>query len=429
MKRVVITGMGAVSPFGVGAGALWRNLLAGNNGIRKIHDLNIQGDIVGIAASMPEINYQDYQHLTPFDCYMPEDASVKASFLAVHEAICQSGIDFARMNNTQDTGCYIADRPLGATTYMDQYAPLLAAASTGKQLNKLHYFQQLQQHPIIADTQYQDPDSINHYMARVYGIQGPHLAIGTACASGNNAIGESYEKIRRGRLTRAIAGGAYNYDLTTMIGFTRIGALTSNPDPDNACRPFDLERSGFVMGSGCGVLILEDLDTAKQRGATILCEISGYGSLSDGYRATDPDPQARGATRTIAKAMQDAKLNPEQISYINAHGTSTKMNDKSETRALKSVLGDAAMQIPVSSSKSMIGHGIIAAGALESVACINSILDNAIHPTRNWKTRDPQLDLDYVPGDARQHKVDHVLSNNFGFGGQNATVIFSRFTG
>ncbi len=426
MKRVVVTGMGAVSAFGSGADNLWESLLEGKNGISHIKHLPVSGEIVSIAASIPSMN-ESIAANAKLDSISTADPSIKKFFLAIDEAVEQSRIDFSDPIY-KDTACMIADRPYSPTLDLDTYISGFAKATTNGEVDLAKWLEEMRLSPTLsAREQIDDVDSINHFTSRYYNLTGPNLSIGTACASGNNAIGEAFEKIRRGRMTSAIVGGAYDFDMNAMIGFTRIGALTTHPDPNTACRPFDAERSGFVMGSGCGVLILEDLESAQQRGANILAEITGYGSYTDGYRATDPDPEGRAAYRTLAGALKTAGLKPDQVDYINAHGTSTKMNDKTETNAIKKVFGEHAYKIPVSSTKSMIGHGIMAAGALEAIVCINAMRDSIIHGTRNYNTRDPELDLDYVSEGKRNLKVCHAMSNNFGFGGQNATIIFSKF--
>lgn len=426
MKRVVITGMGSVSPFGLGTEKLWSSLLEGKNGIAKISHLPIEGEIINIAASLPNLS-EEIDRTPQLVHIKTEDRSTKTFFLAALEAVEQSGLDFSTGEHS-DTACMVADRPYSPTSDIEHYLPALAVAESTGTLCLNTYVQELRRTRSLDHRRSIDHfDSINHFIASYFGLSGPSLSIGTACASGNNSIGEAFEKIRRGRVHRALAGGAYNFDLNAMIGFTRIGALTPNPDPDTACRPFDAARNGFVMGSGCGVLVMEELEEAKKRGAEILCEVTGYASYADGFRATDPDPEAKGACRTIAEALRCARLTPDDINYINAHGTSTKMNDRSETLAIKSIFGDRAYCLPISSTKSMIGHGIMAAGALEAIACINSIRSGVIHGTRNYKEQEPELNLDYVGDGARAVRVKHCLSNNFGFGGQNASVVFSRF--
>ena len=430
MKRVVVTGIGAVTPFGLGTSVFWDSLLQNKNGITKITDINVQGDIVNISGSLPKVDFSAYQSEAPsiFN-RIPEDDSINAFFIAVYEAVCDSGINFATLPNTNRVGAFVADRNLSrGVAYLEQHAPFIAQClNEFGDFNERQYYQLLTQNKVDKKEPYDDCDSINHYLSRVYHITGPQLSISTACASSNSSIGEAFLKIRYGMLDSAIAGGAYNYDLSAMIGFTRIGALTVNPDPETACCPFDQRRNGFVMGSGCGILILEELEHALKRGADILCEIKGYGYFSDAFRSTDPDPEASGITRTIESCLEMAKLRTDEIDYINAHGTSTVMNDKFESLGIKKVFGNYSYHLPVSSTKSMIGHSIMAAGALEGIACIKSLQNNVIHPTRNWHVRDIELDLDYVPDNPREKTVKNVLSNNFGFGGQNASIIYSKF--
>jgi 3-oxoacyl-[acyl-carrier-protein] synthase II len=429
MNRVVITGLGAVTPFGFGVDTFWTALLALKNGITKIKDIPVQGEIVSIAGSMPRRITSPWQMKCPeLFTNVPEDDDVTIFFSAVVEALCQSDIDIKRMNTTDRIGLFIADRRMGFINYIDQYAPSLKKALNGtREFNRDQYYSFIESSRIGKRTPYNDPDTINHYTARAYGITGPQLSVATACASGNTSIGEAFTKIRNGHIDIAVTGGSYNYDMSSMIGFTRIEALTKNSDPETACRPFDADRNGFVMGSGCGILILESLPSATLRGSHILAEVTGYGYLSDAYRQTDPDPEAASSTQTIAMCLADAKVNPREVNYINAHGTSTKMNDLTETTAIKKVFGDNAYQIPVSSTKSMIGHSIMAAAALEGIVCVKSINENVVHGTRNFRTRDVALDLDYVPDGARAVTINHALSNSFGFGGQNTSILFSKY--
>jgi 3-oxoacyl-[acyl-carrier-protein] synthase II len=423
MRRVVVTGMGAVSPFGIGVDVLWNSLLKNKNGISKISNINVTGDIVQIAGMLPRIDVEDYKFTS---MRIPEDDDIKVFFKAIVEALNQAGIDPHKMNSTDRFGSFIADRRLGAITYLDQFAGPIKDSVENGCFNEEKFYRIIEKSKIGKESYFDDWESINHFFARNYNITGPQLSIATACASGNSAIGEAFFKIRNGYLDMALAGGAYNYDLSAMVGFTRIGALTLNPDPEIASCPFDLKRSGFVMGSGCGVLMLEDLELAKRRGARILCEITGYGYCSDSYRITDPDPEAKGSTNAIKSCLNFAKLNPEEVNYISAHGTSTKMNDLSETIAIKNAFGDYAYKVCISSTKSMIGHSIMAAAAIEAIVCIKSINEGVIHPTRNLVDRDPLLDLDYVSDGPREIKVQNALSNSFGFGGQNVSILFSK---
>ncbi len=263
-----------------------------------------------------------------------------------------------------------------------------------------------------------------------HGAKGPNSATATACSAGAHAIGDSFRLIERGDADAMICGGAESA-ITPMsvAGFASMRALsTRNDDPKHASRPFDLERDGFVIGEGAGLMILEELEFAKARGANILAEIVGYGMSGDAFHVTMPDETGSGAIRVMERAIKDAGISPNDIGYINAHGTSTPYNDKFESLAIKKVFGDNAYKIPVSSTKSMTGHALGAAGGLEAVFSVKSLLENKLPPTINYKTPDPDCDLDYVPNAAREATVDYVLSNNFGFGGTNACLIFKRYT-
>lgn len=423
MRRVVVTGLGATSAYGFGAEKLWNALVNCKNGIKKIEDLDLQGELVSIASPLPRV--QTYPR--ELNGIIPQDDSIPSFFMAVKEALDQSGLNLKDEKTNLRTGLCISDRAIGLSDFIDRFSPIFYQQFKTQDLSESDVFKKMEEKGCREWFIGNDLDSVSNIVARAYKLRGPQLSVATACASGNNSIGEAMLRIQRGKIDSAIAGGAYNYSLSSMIGFTRLGALTMNPDPDIACSPFDSRRSGFVMGSGCGIFILEELEHAKNRGANILGEVVGYGSFADAFRATDPDPEAKGAVRTIKKAMEMAKINPSDLDYINAHGTSTKMNDWTETKAIKTVLGKSAYDIPVSSTKSMIGHSIMAAGALEGIVCIKSLQNGVIHPTRNWTIRDEELDLDYVPNNAREVKINYVLSNNFGFGGQNASVIFKKF--
>jgi 3-oxoacyl-[acyl-carrier-protein] synthase II len=272
------------------------------------------------------------------------------------------------------------------------------------------------------------PDTAAGMVAIYLGVRGPNMAIVTACATGTNTIGEAAEMIRRGKASVILAGGSEAAIVPiAMAGMSVMGALsTHNEDPQRASRPFDLDRDGFVMGEGAAILVLESWENAKERGAHILAEVSGYGATNDAYHISAPSENGAGAARCMQIALSDANLSLEQIDYINAHGTSTTLNDKSETAAIKTVFGENAYQIPVSSTKSMTGHLLGASGALEAIFCVRALQEGLIPPTINYNTPDPECDLDYVPHQARQKELEHVMSNSFGFGGHNATIVLSR---
>jgi len=269
------------------------------------------------------------------------------------------------------------------------------------------------------------------HLASLFDAQGPNVNCLTACAASSQAVGEAVEIIRRGEADVMLSGGTH-----TMIhpfgvtGFNLLTALsTFNEDPKRSSRPFDRNRDGFVLGEGAGMVVLEELEHAKARGARIHGEIVGYGSTADAFRITDTHPEGRGAISCIEMALRDAGVTPEQVDYVNAHGTSTSVNDRVETLAIKRVFGERAYQVPVSSTKSMMGHLIAAAGATELIICLLAIRDNVVPPTTNYETPDPDCDLDYVPNAAREVRCDQVLTNSFGFGGQNITLIARRFAG
>jgi 3-oxoacyl-[acyl-carrier-protein] synthase II len=272
-------------------------------------------------------------------------------------------------------------------------------------------------------------DSAAGMLAIRFGVRGPNMAIATACASGNNAIGEAVDIIRRGSADVMIAGGSEAALVpVAMAGMNVMTALsTRNEDPQSASRPFDKDRDGFLMGEGAGILIIETLEHAQQRGAHILAEITGYGTTDDAHHISAPAENGAGAAMSMKLAIEDAGLTINDIGYINAHGTSTQLNDKSETAAIKTVFGEQAYQIPVSSTKSMTGHLLGASGAVEATFCVMAIRDEILPPTINYHTPDPECDLDYVPNEARKASPKHVMSNSFGFGGHNATLIFTRF--
>jgi 3-oxoacyl-[acyl-carrier-protein] synthase II len=274
-------------------------------------------------------------------------------------------------------------------------------------------------------------DSAPGMLAIRFGARGPNMALATACASGNNAIGEALEMIRRGAADVMIAGASEAALVpVAMAGMNVMTALsTRNDDPQTASRPFDRDRDGFLMGEGAGMLVMESLEHAQARGAEILCEVTGYGTTDDAHHISAPAENGAGAAIAMQLALQNANLDVTEIGYINAHGTSTPLNDKSETAAIKTVFGEQAYNVPVSSTKSMTGHLLGASGALEAVFCILAIRDEVLPPTINYRTPDPECDLDYVPNQPRKASPRHVMSNSFGFGGHNATLIFSRFEG
>ncbi|HXH59774.1 MAG TPA: beta-ketoacyl-ACP synthase II, partial [Fimbriimonadaceae bacterium] len=275
---------------------------------------------------------------------------------------------------------------------------------------------------------YMIPDMASGYVSILHKMKGPNTCVVTACATGTNSIGDAYHIIKRGDAIAMVAGGTEApINVIGMSGFCAARAMsTRNDDPAHASRPFDLERDGFVIAEGSGVVVLEDYEFAKARGAKIYGEIIGYGLSGDAYHITAPDPEGSGAYRSMKMAMHHAGVSAADLDYINAHGTSTELNDKLETAAVKALLGDAAYKVPMSSTKSMTGHMLGAAGAVEAIVCLLAMRDSVMPPTINYETPDPECDLDYVPNEAREGTVDVTMSNSFGFGGHNATLIFSK---
>ncbi len=272
------------------------------------------------------------------------------------------------------------------------------------------------------------PDAAGGQVAISFGIRGPNYAVVTACASGTNAIGEAVEIIRRGDADAMIAGGSEAGIVPLAVaGFNKMDAMSKrNEDPEGASRPFDLNRDGFVLGEGSAQMLLESLEHAKARGATILAEIVGYGSTNDAHHITAPAENGAGAAKSMSLALKDAELAVDQIDYINAHGTSTQLNDSSETAAIKTVFGETAYDIPISSTKSMTGHMLGAAGGVEAIFCVKALEDGVMPPTINYQTPDPECDLDYIPNQKREKELERVMSNSFGFGGHNATLVFAK---
>jgi 3-oxoacyl-[acyl-carrier-protein] synthase II len=305
---------------------------------------------------------------------------------------------------------------------------MMAAAMQGEKFDMARFTKAGMEwlHPTIELEQ--EPNMPAGHLAALFNAQGPNANCLTACAASSQAIGEAVEIIRRGDADAMLSGGTHSMiHPFGVTGFNLLTALsTNNEHPTQASRPFDRDRDGFVLGEGAAMVVLEEYEHARRRGAPIYGEVSGYGSTADAYRITDTHPEGRGATRCIQLALEDAGLNPQDIHYINAHGTSTEVNDKVETLAIKNAFGEHAYQVPVSSTKSMMGHLIAAAGATELIVCLMAIRDNVLPPTTNYHTPDPACDLDYIPNTARSARCDHALSNSFGFGGQNITLIVSR---
>ena len=410
-KRVVVTGMGVVSPVGIGVETFWKSVLEGKSGIRAVthfdaslYDSRINGDVIDYDP-LKYFNSKDARNLSRF---------IQFAVVAANEAIAHAKLDIRNLDHSR-IGVVVGSGIGSIQSAEEEYDKLL---EKGPSRISPFFITRM----IINEAA--GLVSINS------GATGPCFAIATACATGNNCIGEAMRMIQHGEVDAMIAGGTESATSKLGLGgFCSLKALSKqhNDEPTRASRPFDLNRDGFVMGEGAGVVILENLEYAKARGANILAELVGYGRTADAYHITAPHEEGLGAIKAMDMAIKDASMQVTDIDYINAHGTSTKLNDQIETLAIKKLFGDYAKKVPISSTKSMTGHLLGAAGAVELIACALSIRDNKVHPTINYETPDPLCDLDYVPNVARQVNVDVALSNSLGFGGHNATLVIKRF--
>jgi len=408
-KRIVITGMGCISPLGNDVDTLWSNVLVGKSGVGLISLYDTSRFKVKIGA---EIKNFDAVSLFGVRDARRMDRFVQFAMAAAMQAVEQSRL-VVNEKNRDRIGVMLGSGIGGMNTMSEQMAVFSQRGPDRVS-------------PFLVPRML--PDSAAGMVAIHLGVRGPNMAVVSACASGSNAIGEAAEVIRRGAADVVICGGSEAVIVPiAMAGLGVMNALsTRNDEPERASRPFDRQRDGFVMGEGAGILVLESLEHARERGTPILGEISGYGTSNDAYHISAPSENGAGAALCMRNALENAGLSAKDISYINAHGTSTQLNDKSETQAIKEVFGSQAYRIPVSSTKSMTGHLLGAAGALEAVICIKVLQEAVLPPTINYEFPDPECDLDYVPNHARQAQVAHIMSNSFGFGGHNATIIISR---
>ena len=411
-RRVVVTGLGAITPVGNSVEEFWTAMCDGRSGIGPITKFDVTAYPTRFAAEVKGFDphhwmeKKEVKKMDPFIHY-----ALAAGVLAVEDA----GLDFAKEDAVR-CGALIGSGIGGMATILDFHKVLL---EKGPDRVSPFFIPSL----II--------NMASGQLSIRYGIKGPNSAVVTACATGNHAIGDAFKIIQRGDADVMIAGGTEACILGLAVaGFCSIKALsTRNDAPEKASRPFDRDRDGFVVGEGAGIVILEFLEHAVRRDARIYAEIVGYGMTADAYHMTAPDPDGEGATRAMALTLQDAGMDPTQVGYINAHGTSTPYNDKTETLAIKRVFGDHAHRLAVSSTKSMIGHLLGAAGGVEAIATVLALHHGILPPTINYETPDPECDLDYVPNQARKQQVEVALSNGFGFGGTNATLAFRRHIG
>jgi 3-oxoacyl-[acyl-carrier-protein] synthase II len=407
-RRVVITGVGAVTPVGNTAHETWDNLVAGVSGVGRITLFDPSDYGVQIAGEVKDFN--------PGDDIDPKevrhmDRSVQFAIVATRQALRDASLDITE-EEADDIGIIFGTGAAGVGTLIAQQKML---EERGPRRVSPHFL------PNFL------PDSASGQVAIAVGAKGPNMAVVSACATGGHAVGEAMETIRRGDAQVMIAGGTEAVIVPVIVaGFINMRALGDDPDPTKASKPFDARRNGFVLSEGSAVLILEELEHARERGAKIYAEVVGYGSTNDAYHMAAQLESGAGASRTMERALRKAGISPQDVDYINAHGTGTPLNDKVETLAIKNVFGDAARNVAISSTKSMTGHMMGAAGALEVMVCALAIRDNCIPPTINLEVYDPECDLDYTPNKARQMKVDVTLSNSIGLGGHNSCVVLKR---
>ncbi len=424
-RRVVVTGLGMINPLGNDVATVWDALLRGQSGVGYITIFDASAFPTKIAAEIR--NWDISQVVDDPAAWAKRGRHAKFAAGAASQAIEDSGI-LDSIGDRGRIGVYFGAGEGNQDFY--NFTQMIAAAATPDNQLNLDTFMRtgLKILDPILELE-QEPSMPAAHLASLFDVQGPNINCLTACAASSQAVGEATELIRHGQVDAMIAGGAHSmihpFGLT---GFNLLTALsTSNDHPTKASRPFDRLRDGFVLGEGSSVVILEELEHAKKRGAKIYGEVLGYGCTADAYRITDIHPEGRGAIGCMRASLRDAGLSPDAVGYVNAHGTSTSVNDRVETVACKAVFGDRAMQVPVSSTKSMMGHLIAAAGVTEMIVCLLAIRDGVIPPTINLENPDPECDLDYVPNVAREAKVDVALNNSFGFGGQNVTLAVGKF--
>ncbi len=412
MNRVVVTGMGVLTPVGNTLEELWQNLLAGKSGVGKIRrfdtarfDCQIAGEVKGFDPSKV-LDKKDARRADLFEQY---------ALAATGQALADAGLDLSKIN-LERAGVVLGSGIGGIGTFEREHQALLEKGP-GRVSPFFIPMMIIDMGPGLVSMR--------------FGLKGPNYATVSACASSAHAIGDSFHIIQRGEADIMVTGGCEaTITPSSLAGFCSARALsTRNDEPERASRPFDKNRDGFVMGEGGGILILEEREHAKKRGARIHAELLGFGMTGDAYHMTAPSPKGEGAARAMNEALRSAKVRPEQIGYINAHGTSTGQGDVAETEAVKTVFGELAYKVPISSTKSMTGHLLGAAGAVELIVTVLTIQKGVLHPTINYEEPDPACDLDYIPNQAREKKVDFALSNSFGFGGHNVSILAGRADG
>ncbi|HZW35103.1 MAG TPA: beta-ketoacyl-ACP synthase II [Isosphaeraceae bacterium] len=427
MRRVVVTGMGMVTPMGPDLESTWAALLAGRSGVGPIGLFDARTFPTRIAAEVKDFRLDDY--LPDARRWAEHSRNTQFALAAARMAVIDSGLDPTQPELDRNRfGVYLGSGE-GQQDF-PRFVHLIYRTTRDGRVDTAEFTRLgiKELHPTREAEQ--EPGTPSGHLASLFGARGPNANCLTACAASSQAIGEAFELIRRGRADVILSGGTHSMiHPFGVTGFILLTALsTRNDEPTRASRPFDRDRDGFILGEGAGMLILEELEHAKARRARIYGEIVGYGSTADAFRITDSHDEGRGAIACMKEALADARLDPADIDYINAHGTSTAVNDSIETLAIKRTFGEPAYHVGISSTKSMMGHLIAAAGSVEAIVCLLTIRDGVLPPTINLDNPDPQCDLDYIPHVAREHPVDVALSNSFGFGGQNITLILRRFT-
>lgn len=408
LRRVVVTGVGAIAPNGNSAPLMWDAMKNGVNGIAQLTTIEIADNPVTVAAEIKNfdpIDYMDKKDVRRMDRYC------RYAMVAGSEAMEDANFG-SHMPDPERFGVIIGSGVGGLDTMQTE-------------VTKLNEKGFKRTNPLFIPMMIGNMGSAQ--LAIKYGLRGYNTTVTTACSSGAHSIGDAFRLVRHGYADAMLAGGA-EAALTplSLSGFCGLQALSLSTDPNRASIPFDAERNGFVIGEGAGAVVLEDYESAVRRGARIYAEIVGYGATADAYHMTAPHPEATGPAAAMRIAVEDAKIPPDAVSYINAHGTSTQLNDKAETLAIKKVFGDHAYKLSVSSTKSMTGHLLGAAGAIEAVASVMSIVEGFLPPTINYQTADPECDLDYVPNQGRKAEVHYALSNSLAFGGHNASLLFAK---
>ncbi len=410
MTKVVITGAGVISPIGIGLDAFWKSLMEGRSGACKVSYFDVTAYACKIAAEVRDFKAEDYIDRKKA---RRMDRFTQFAVAATKMALAESGLDMTK-ENPERIGVIVGSGIGGLTTIEEEFEVLL---KRGPRKVSPFLIPKLISNMAAGE------------IAIEWGFAGLNYAVSSACATANNAIGEALRHLRYGDADVIICGGS-EAAITQLglSGFSQAGALAEsyNDNPEKASRPFDKNREGFLMGEGAGIVVLETEQHAKARGAKIMAELAGYGATDDAYHITSPSPEGKSQTRAVKLALEDAKINPDEVNYVNAHGTSTAINDRAESLVIKNVFGERAKKIPVSSTKSMTGHLLGAAGGVELIAAILSINKGMVHPTINYETPDPECDLDYVPNKSREHKVTCAISNSFGFGGHNGTLVLQK---